>query len=192
MTVDFSNGYEAVAAQYVKARSATTGVEVIKSWLSTLPAGGMVLDVGAGDGAPLTEVVCGAGFDVFAIDASQTLVDHFRRRLPSVPIKCEAVETSSFFDRSFDGILAVGLVFLLPEKAQVDFIKKAADALRPGGRLMFSAPIETGTWNDVLTGRVSTSLGEEAYRSLIEMSGLSLVETCVDEGGNNYYSTYKS
>jgi len=91
----------------------------------------------------------------------------------------------------FDGILAVGLVFLLPESEQRALIEKAANALRPGGRLLFSAPIETGAWDDILTGFPLTSLGEEAYCTVMNACGLLPFETCLDEGGNNYYTALK-
>lgn len=191
MPADHSNGYDAAADEFTEARSPVIGVEAVSSWLASLTAGGSILDIGAGNGAPLTSTIVNAGFDVYAIEASEALVAEFRRRLPGVTIACEPAETSALFDRMFDGILAVGLVFLLPESDQRALIEKGANALRPGGGLLFSAPIETGTWDDILTGLPSTSLGEEAYRTVMSACGLRPVETCLDEGGTNYYTALK-
>ncbi|HMI63810.1 MAG TPA: class I SAM-dependent methyltransferase, partial [Puia sp.] len=47
-------------------------------------------------------------------------------------VACESVERSSFFNRSFDGVIAVGLMFLLSEETQRTLIPKMAAALNPG------------------------------------------------------------
>jgi 2-polyprenyl-3-methyl-5-hydroxy-6-metoxy-1,4-benzoquinol methylase len=72
------------------------------------------------------------GLNVYAIDASPSFVEAFRRNLPGIPVKCEAVEDSTFFDRTFDGVLAWGLIFLLSVKEQRRLIQRAADMLAPG------------------------------------------------------------
>jgi len=187
---DMSNGYEAVADEFMRVRSGT-GLAIVREWAAALPEGGAVLDVGAGSGEPLTAALVEDGFDVSAIDASPTLVAAFRRRFPGVAVACEAAERSRFFDRTFDGVLAVGLVFLLPEDSQGDLVRRMAAALRPGGRLLFSAPREVVVWDDLLTGRPSLSLGADAYRRIIAGAGLEFVGEHVDEGGTNYYEARK-
>lgn len=153
--------------------------------------GGSVLDVGAGSGEPLTAALIEDGFDICAIDASASLVAAFRRRFPAAEVACEAAEHSRFFNRTFDGVLAVGLVFLLAADRQRQLIRRLAAALNPGGRLLFSAPHQVCVWDDLLTGQPSSSLGAEAYRRIIAACGLRLALEQVDEGGNYYYEAYK-
>jgi hypothetical protein len=50
-----------------------------------------------------------------------------------------------------------------------------------------SAPRERGEWRDVLTGRVSRSLGAEAYEAALREAGFDAVEGREDEGGNHHY-----
>src|SRR5262249_41916013 len=69
-------------------------------------------------------------------------VQAFRRNLPNVSVICEAVEDSTFFDRTFDGVVAWGLIFLLPAEAQRHLIRRIAGILVPGGRLLFTASAE--------------------------------------------------
>ncbi|MET0573299.1 MAG: class I SAM-dependent methyltransferase, partial [Pedobacter agri] len=92
------------------------------------------------------------------------------------------------FNRSFDGIIAVGLMFLLSEETQRILIPKMASALNPGGRLLFTAPLEKIEWKDAMTEKDSRSLGAEQYRDLVSASGLSIGEEYHDEGGNHYFS----
>ena len=191
MPEDFSNGYDAVAQEFIAVRS-DSGRDIVKQWAASLPRGSSVLDIGAGSGEPLTSALIEAGLSVSAIDASANMVAAFRRRFPDINIACEPVEQSTFFDRKFDAVMAVGVIFLLPAKTQIEVISQISGALKSGGRFLFSAPIETGDWNDLLTGRPSISLGVEAYKSALSKCGLHLVNTYNDEGGSHYYDAQKA
>ena len=98
------------------------------------------------------------------------------------------LERSPFFNRTFDGIIAVGLIFLLSEETQRTLIPKMAAALDPGGKLLFTAPLDKVEWKDIMTEQDSRSLGADQYRGLISASGLSIDEEFHDEGGNHYFS----
>ena len=190
MPEDRSNGWEAVAEEFMRLRS-TTGLATVRKWAASLPRGGSVLDVGTGSGEPLTAALIEEGLDASAVDASPTMVAAFRRRFPGVEVACEPAERSRFFDRTFDGALAIGLVFLLPAKSQREVIRRMAAALKPGGRLLFSAPRQVCVWDDLLTGQPSSSLGADEYRRIIAGSGLHLIGEHVDEGETHYYEARK-
>ena len=102
-------------------------------------------------------------------------------------MECAAVEDSTFFDRSFDGIVAWGLMFLLPADTQRGVIGKAARALTPGGKFLFTSGAMADIWPDAMTGRESISLGAEQYREILRTHGLILEAELNDEGDNHYY-----
>ncbi|MEM9279893.1 MAG: class I SAM-dependent methyltransferase [Pseudomonadota bacterium] len=187
MSEDKSNGYDAVAEEFLRVRSSIFGLATLRTWLDSLPRGGSILEVGAGSGVPLTEAIIDDGFEVYAVDASATMVKAFQQRFPDVQIRCEPAESSQFFDRTFDGVLAIGLVFLLAGEQQREVIERMAAVLEPGGRLLFSAPKEMCEWNDSLTGQPSLSLGFDEYTRIIADSGLHLAGTYIDEGDVFYY-----
>jgi hypothetical protein len=108
-----------------------------------------------------------------------------------VPVEHNTVEASEFFDRTFDGVLAWGLLFLLEPVAQALVIEKVAAALNPGGRFLFTAPKEPLEWLDAMTGRQSQSLGAQTYARLLRDAGLTWVGEAQDEGGNHYYFVEK-
>ena len=161
-------------------------------WSQTLPSDATVLDLGCGTGVPISQALIERGFEVYGVDASPTIVAAFRARFPSVPVECAVVEDSNFFGRTFDGVVAWGLFFLLDVEVQRRLIKKVAGVLQSGGRLLFTAPNEIGSWPDVMTGRSQFSLGYEEYRKALEAEGLSLVGTRRDEGENHYYLAEKT
>lgn len=127
------------------------------------------------------------GFVVHGVDGSPSLTDAFRRRFPDAQLACEPIERSNFFGRTFDGVVAVGLLFLLGEDAQRDLIRRVASVVNPGGRFMFTSPVQACTWTDVLTGRPSRSLGADEYEATLAEAGLVLVGEYQDEGDAHYY-----
>lgn len=149
------------------------------------------MDVGCGSGVPITQALIEGDFYVAGIDASPTLVAAFHRRFPAAPVRCEAAQDSAFFGRRFDGAVCVGLLFLLSEVDQRLVVRRMADALVPGGRLLFSAPREPCEWHDRLTGRRSQSLGVDAYAQLLAACGLELLGSHYDEGENHYFDAVR-
>lgn len=186
MIDDPSAGWEAIATEFATIRS-DVGVDVVKSWSGHLRPAGTVVDIGCGTGVPISKTLVAEGFDIYGIDPSPTLLAAFRRHFPGAKTACEAAEVSSFFNRRFDGAVAIGLMFLLPEDSQRAVIERVGQALHPSGHFLFSAPRQTCQWNDTLTGRPSLSLGEEQYRQLLANAGYRFVNGYVDEGSNYYF-----
>jgi SAM-dependent methyltransferase len=195
---DRSNGYEGVAAEFLsgrgnaRTRSKGIGVKAVREWARTLPRGAAVIDLGCGAGFPITEILVLEGLNVYAIDASPSFVEAFRRNLPGVPVACEAVEDSTFFNRRFDAALAWGLMFLLPAEEQRRLIQTVAGILVPGGRLVFTSCPEPFVWNDAMTGLESRSLGAVEYRSQLTAVGLLMIREYEDEGQNYYFDAVKT
>ena len=189
---DSSNGYDALAAEFIAARAASSiGVATVRRWSRELPRGSTVLDLGCGCGVPISQALIEAGFTVFGVDASPRMTAAFAARFPHAAVTCEPVERSAFFGRTFDAAIAWGLLFLLPAQAQRDLIRKVATALRPEGRFLFTVPWQEAGWTDALTGRPSRSLGEQAYNAALSAAGFDLAGACDDEGGNHYFDAVK-
>ena len=186
--MDRSNGYEAVFPEFIALRTAArVGAETVRAWAQTLPKGAAVLDLGCGQGVPVSEVLVDCGLAVHAVDASPSMAAAYRSRFPDALVECAPVEDSDFFGRAFHGIVAWGLMFLLTPEEQSALIHGIARALEPGGTFLFTAPWQVCEWADNLTGRRSVSLGSEAYRRIAEAAGLGLVDRFEDEAGNHYY-----
>jgi len=192
---DPSNGYERVAAEFLagRGRAPPTGIGAsrVRDWARTLPRGASVLDLGCGSGLPITKVLIDERLDVYAVDAAPSMVAAFRENHPHVPIACESVLESTFFAREFDAVVAWGLVFLLSAQEQRHLIERVARVISPGGRLLFTSPAGPWTWNDIMTGLESRSLGAPEYRSLLSSFGLSVTSEYEDEGQNHYYDSLK-
>src|SRR6187397_2122933 len=197
MSEDGSNGYEEIASIYVAGRGTrplvgdSIGAATVRAWAQAFPPSATVLDLGAGPGEPSTRILQEAGLTTYAVDASPTMVAAFRERFPGVPIERNTVEASEFFSRTFSGVLAWGLLFLLDPAAQALVIEKVARALEPRGRFLFTAPRQPLEWLDAMTGRRSQSLGEHTYEQLLRDAGLTRVADAQDEGENYYFFVEK-
>ena len=196
--MDRSNGYEGVAAEFLAGRGNPRtagigiGVAAVRAWARELAPGAAVLDLGCGPGLPITNVLIERGLTVYAIDAAPSFVAAFQRRFPGVPVACESVEESAFFGRRFDAVLSWGLMFLLSPEVQRATIRRLGDALKPGGRFLFTSPPEPLTWKDAMTGLESRSLGAADYRQQLSAAGLTVVREYEDEGENHYYDAVKA
>jgi len=188
---DKSNGYEQVAERFMSARSPRVGAGVIREWSRTVPPRSAILDLGCGHGVPISQTLIEEGFTVFGVDASRTLVEAFRRCFPCAVVECAGVEDSEFFQRTFDGVVACGLMFLLPEDTQSLVIHKVARALNPQGKFLFTSPKEIVNWRDALTDRESRSPGAKWYREILHAEGLDVIGERSDEGGSYHYLASK-
>jgi hypothetical protein len=125
------------------------------------------------------------------VDASKSLVAAFTNRFPGVIVECNTVEDSQFFDRTFDAVVAWGLLFILSPDMQRLLIAKVARALNSAGHFLFTSPRRACRWEDGMTGLPSISLGHEAYEEELSANGLRLVGNDVDDGENYYYFARK-
>jgi SAM-dependent methyltransferase len=166
-------------------------VKEVRKWAKTLPRGSSVIDLGCGPGFPLTVVLVEEGLQLFGVDAAPSFVAAFQRNLPGTPIVCESVLESRLFDRTFDAVLSIGLMFLLKAEEQHRLIQRFPQILVPGGRLLFTAPAKPAVWNDAMTGLESISLGAEEYRKLLGAAGISVTEEYEDVGQNHYFDGFK-
>jgi SAM-dependent methyltransferase len=195
--MDLSNGYESVSEEFLacrgnsRTRSTAIGVKEVRKWAKTLPRGSSVIDLGCGPGFPITVVLVEEGLQVFGADASPSFVAAFQLNLPGTPIVCESVLESTLFDRAFDAVLSIGLMFLLKPEEQHRLIRRFADLLVPRGRLLFTATAKPHVWNDAMTGLESISLGAEEYRKLLGAAGISVAEEYEDVGENHYFDAFK-
>ena len=188
MVSDSARAYENHARKFLNVRDRSKiGISVIEQWAHSLPTGSDVLEIACGGGIPVTRTLAVAGLKLWAVDSSPTLVSEFKVRFPDIPVECADALESDYFERTFSAVISIGLIFLLSEDDQVVLIRRVSELLSPGGRFLFSAPVEIGSWADMNTGHKCRSLGRERYESILREAQFHVLDTYVDEGRNNYY-----
>ncbi|MCG8413455.1 MAG: class I SAM-dependent methyltransferase [Pseudomonadales bacterium] len=183
--------YEDIASLFMQSERREVGVAEVKAWADHFNEGDSVLDIGCGHGLPLGLLLQERGLQVYAIDASPTLLQQYGKNLPDAEVACESVVDSDFFHRKFDGVLAWGLMFLLSEEDQVMTLNRVLARIVPGGRFLFTSPTQRCQWDDLLTGRESIAIGGERYREILAENGMSVLREYSDAGENHYYDAVK-
>lgn len=184
--------YEQYAREFLQLRdNSRVGVRTADRWARSLKPKSNVLELGCGGGIPITQILIDAGLNLWAIDSSPTMVKVFRDRYPDIPVKCISVLESDFFQKKYDAVISIGLIFLLNEESQLKMINRVSEILRPCGSFLFTAPVEIGEWDDVVTRQKCVTLGEDVYLAALRNSGFEEVKCYSDRGKNNYYEVKK-
>lgn len=193
MTSDSVSSYENHARKFLNTRDRSTiGIHVIEQWAHSLPTNSDVLEIACGGGIPVTRPLTLAGLKLWAVDSSPTLVSEFKLRFPEIPVERAHALESNYFGQKFSAVISIGLLFLLCEDDQVRLIHRVSQLLMPGGRFLFTAPVEIGIWTDINTGHQCRSLGRERYESILQEAQLRILDTYVDKGRNNYYDVERN
>lgn len=186
-------GYDQIAAWYAAVRHPEIGVADVAKAVRELPGGAAVLDLGCGDGMPITKYLLGEGFAVVGVDSSAEMVARFQAHFPEVPARCRRAEETDFPAEAFDAVLAWGVLFHLLPAAQEALVPKLARWLRPGGRLLFTAAEDAGRTSGEMNGVLFDyySLGADRYKTLLATAGLCLREAYADPWENYVFLAEK-
>src|SRR5262249_31549573 len=188
--------YDLIADWYASDRGRTVGVAEALAVAATLPARSRILDVGCGNGVPITEALVNAGHRVVGLDSSAGMLTRFRVNLPGTPVVRADARQCPFANGIFDAAISWGMMFHLPRRDQAAVFAGVARALKPGAPFLFTAA-EIGDADDsgitgTMNGVVFYYYGVPSYLALIGEHGLTLVEVHDDPGVSTYYLTRKA
>jgi trans-aconitate methyltransferase len=154
----------------------------IERFLSFLPQGATVLDLGCGGGWPVALHMATRGFRVTGIDSSPTLISLCRTRMPDHEWVIGDMRSLAL-GRRYDGILAWDSFFhLRPEDQMAVFPVFAAHAA-PSAILMFNAGPDRGEVIGSYRGDplYHASLAASEYEALLTESGFELIAHAIND-----------
>jgi len=186
--------YDLIAGWYGSDRG-RVGVAEALAVAATLPAGSRILDVGCGNGVPITKALLNVGHRVVGLDSSDRMLARFRINLPATPVVRADVRRCPFANAAFDAVFSWGMLFHLPRGDQRTAVASVSRVLRPGAPFLFTAAeIEdadeagiTGTMNGVTFHYYAVP----SYRSLVADHGLVLENVHDDPGVSTYFLARK-
>ncbi len=186
--------YDQIAEWYTAVRNPKVGVSDVAAFARMLPPRAKVLDLGCGDGIPISQLLAREGFYLLGLDSSPEMIARYRANFPGVSTQCERVEEAHFAADSFEGVVAWGVLFHLAEAEQKAVIRQASEWLKPGGRFLFTSGGTAGMSESEMNGVTFryVSLGANAYRHLIEQAGMCLEDDYSDAWENYVYVAKKS
>jgi SAM-dependent methyltransferase len=188
--------YDLIADWFPTDRGRTVGVAEALAVLATLPVHSRILDLGCGNGVPVTEALVNADYRVVGLDSSAGMLARFQTNLPGTPAVRGDARRCPFVNGCFDAAISMGMMFHLPRDDQAAAFASVSRVLKPGAPFLFTgAEIEgaddsgiTGTMNGVTFHYYAVP----SYRALIAEHGLMLIDVQDDPGVATYYLTRKS
>jgi len=168
--------YETRSHDYAEmvGRAAAPG---LAEFVSELPAGGHVLDLGCGPGDTSHRFIK-AGFTVDAIDATPAMIS--RARELGVEARLGPFEDVTGQD-IYDGVWANFSLLHAPRSAMPDHLARLHRALKPGGRLHIGMKLGTGEIRDKY-GRFYVYYTEQELFRLLEQAGFTPTTRFVGRG----------
>ena len=131
--------YDLFADWYWTDRARTVGVAEALAVAATLPAALCILDIGCGNGVPITEVLEKAGHRVVGLDTSTGMLARFRVNLPGTPAVRGDVRNCPFSHGSFDAAVSWGMMFHVQHRDQPAAFEGVSRVLKPGASFLFTA-----------------------------------------------------
>jgi len=131
------DGYNRIAQVYHNQRDKFKNDNLLRSFVSLLPPGGELLDVGCGAGIPVVRFLVNAGFRVTGVDISFSMLELARAHVPEARFMKMDMRRLGFRVSSFDGISAFYSLFHVPRAVQFQVLASFHRLLRPDGILLF-------------------------------------------------------
>ncbi len=186
--------YDLIADWYARDRGRNAiGVPEALRAVAALPPGARVLDLGCGNGFPITEALVDARFRLVGLDSSQGMLQRFRVNLPETPVIRGDARACPFGESVFDGAVSWGMLFHWPLADQAAMLASLGRVLKPGAPFVFTAAEMpdlgvddkgiTGTMNDVTFHYYAVA----DYRTLLDEHGFELLEVYDDPGVSTYF-----
>jgi len=152
----------------------------IERFLSHLPQGASVLDLGCGGGDPVARHMVAQGFHITGVDGSPTLISLAQSRMPDQEWIIGDMRSLAL-GRRFDGILAWDSFFHLSYDDQRKMFGVFAAHAADGAMLMFNAGPAKGEAIGAYRGDplYHASLDPAGYEDLLTGAGFELIEHTV-------------
>lgn len=193
--------YELIADWYASERVGTTdgsGFPEVMTLATSIHPGAHVLDIGCGNGVPLTKALLASGHRVVGLDSARNMLRRFRGNCPETPVIMGIAQACPFAAATFDAAIAWGVMFHLKQPEQVQVIASVCRVLKSGAPFLFTAGYpdvldntaeHVGTMNGVEFNYYSFT--KDGYRSVLNDHGFTLVDFHTDSGKNGYYLARK-
>lgn len=187
--------YDLIAEWYASVRVDQTGVPEATTLASSIPRGSFVLDVGCGNGLPITRTLLSAGHRVTGLDSSGAMLAQFGHNCPEAFSVRGIVQSCPFADCVFDAAVAWGVMFHLNPEDTIRAIANVSRIVKRGAPFLFtSGDVDdfdgTASKMNGVTFRYF-SYSVEGYRRILSDHGFTLVDVHADGGNNTYYLAKK-
>jgi ubiquinone/menaquinone biosynthesis C-methylase UbiE len=187
--------YDLIAGWYSSERGRTVGIAEALAVAATLGVGSRILDLGCGNGVPITGALVNAGHEVVGLDTSRGMLEQLRATLPATPVVRGDVRFCPFVDASFDAAISWGMMFHLTADDQGTAMSDVWRVLKPGAAFLFTGAeipdADAGGITGTMNGVTFRYFAVPSYEALLREHGFVLVNVHDDPGVSTYYLARK-
>lgn len=133
--MDLKSTYNKIAEEWTRDHNNDSWwQEGTNTFLSFLPKGASVLDVGCGGGIK-SRYIADKGFKVTGIDFSEKMIEICKRELPNLDFDVVDLYHIDTYNKTFDGIFAQAVLLHIPKKDVMAVLEKMKGRLNKNGLL---------------------------------------------------------
>lgn len=187
---DVAASYDVVADafyQHFRTEPAVVVMRYESLFLDQIPSGGRVLELGCGNGLPVTAKLA-EKFAVTAVDVSRTQIEKARQNVPGPRYLHADMSTLEFDEAKFDGVVAFYSIFHVPRGHHAELFRSIYSWLKPGGLFVAtlgSSGVETQLVEDWLGAPMYwSSFDADTYREMIAKTGFVVESDRVEASDN--------
>jgi cyclopropane fatty-acyl-phospholipid synthase-like methyltransferase len=173
------NTYNKVAGKYGKAREVFDNTKDLEEFITHVPHGGTVLDLGCGSGVPVDRYLVDHGYKVVGLDISEKQIELAKQNMPNGDFRVGDIAALREGEFKVDGAVSFYAIFHVPRDVQPKLFKNIHSYLQAGGPLLVT--MATTDWEGV----DGDFFGEEMYEShfapkqnseMIEVAGFTIIQ----------------
>jgi trans-aconitate methyltransferase len=123
----------------------------VEQLVAGLPAGSRILDLGCGNGLPITRFLADRGFRVTGVDISPEQLRHARENVPEARFLLGDMRSVAI-DDTFHAIVAWDAVFHVPRRDHAGLFLRFAQWLEPGGQVLLAVGATAGEFSAPMMG----------------------------------------
>lgn len=178
--------YDDRAKTYAERTLSASQPPLLDAFIAGLAPGARVLDLGCGAGRDL-RTLCEAGFDCVGVDLSAQLA-RIARAHTGAPVLDADMRSLIFEDGWFAGVVAIASLLHLSRDDQVRQVRKILGWLQPGGVLLATLKIGTGS-EIVADARGFTYVEPSAWLEMLRVHGFEILRHQVTPGAGSVSSS---